>query len=151
MVDFWFSPFGRTARADYWYWLVLPYVISVVLAGFLGPGLIGRESSAFFVLLFTCVFFVSHLAIAIKRLHDVGTSGWYSAALIIPFGLAIAYLAQPDRVDISALDRASDEMRLVFLAAFSAVFAPFAYVLGLIWFVMGTDGKNRYGYDPLYR
>lgn len=91
------------------------------------------------------------MALSIKRLHDQSLSGWYSIALILPLALGGAWIAYPDAVDFAAIDRAEDRVKLALLGMFAIMFAPFAYVLGLIWFVMGKDGVNRYGRDPLYR
>lgn len=58
---------GRASRSEYWYW-VLFYVICYFLT--LGIGSI--------------VFFIPSVAIAVRRLHDVGKSGWWYLLAIIP-------------------------------------------------------------------
>lgn len=151
MMAFYFSPFGRAARVDYWYWLVLPFAAVAGVLVVLGPAVLGHRTSETFLLCLLVVFFVAHTMVGIKRLHDQSLSGWLSLALIPPFAALGAYVFDPTLVDIAALARASEAFRLVLLVGFTVVFVPFAFVLGSIWFVMGKDGKNRYGYDPLYR
>jgi uncharacterized membrane protein YhaH (DUF805 family) len=151
MLEFWFSPYGRAARADYWYWLVLPGLAGAASIILIGPIVFGRDGASFLLLVGFVLFCVSHMALAVKRLHDQSLSGWYSTALILPFFAAAGAIGSPDAVDLAALDRASEHVRLVLLAVFAVVFAPFAFVLGLIWFGAGKDGVNRYGHDPLYR
>lgn len=151
MFAFWFSPVGRAARADYWYWLICPFVISIAILLYLGPLIFSHSSIEVIVFMIFVVFVISHMAMAIKRLHDLNISGWYSTALILPFVVAGAFIADPHLVDFGALEKAPDDVRLTVLGVFSVVFAPFAYVLGHIWLFMGNDGTNRYGRDPLYR
>jgi uncharacterized membrane protein YhaH (DUF805 family) len=142
---------GRAARADYWYWLIVP-AFGAGLA-ILGLGQLILSPTGFHALAFVAfaVFVLSHTIVSIRRLHDLSMTGWWAAALIIPPVIAGWYYLDPGIIDFEALLRADDATRLVGLVAFSAAFAPFAYVLGLIWFVMGKDGVNRYGHDPLYR
>lgn len=151
MLAFYFSPYGRTTRADYWTWLVGPYFGIVVFALILFPDLLGDEFTRIFLADLTIVFFVSHTVLAIRRLHDLSITGWWVVALFVPFIFAIWLTFDPRAIDFGELDRSDDVVKLTVLAMFSAVFAPFAYTLGLIWLEPGIDGKNRYGYDPLYR
>jgi uncharacterized membrane protein YhaH (DUF805 family) len=151
MFNFWFSPMGRAARADYWYWLIAPSVVIgfmlIVIGPFvLAPGVFG---GVMFVAL--SVFLLSHTILCIKRLHDMSLSGIYALALIIPALGAIWIFLDPHAVNFAALSGADDQVRLAALGVFALVFGPFMYVLGLIWFVEGKDGVNRYGRDPLYR
>lgn len=151
MVEFWFSPKGRAARADYWYWLMIPAAAGAVALGLIGPLIFGPDIGSILLLAGFAVFFISHMALSIKRLHDQSLSGWYSIALILPLALGGAWITYPDAIDFAAIDGAEDRVKLALLGMFAIVFAPFAYVLGLIWFVIGKDGVNRYGRDPLYR
>jgi uncharacterized membrane protein YhaH (DUF805 family) len=152
MLEFWFSPYGRAARADYWYWLMVPALIGAAVLVFMGPIILGPQVASILLLIGFTIFFFSHMAMAIKRLHDQSLSGWYGLALVVPFAVAGALLASPEPlIDIHALDNAPDELRLIAIAVFAAVFTPFATVLWRIWFVIGKDGVNRYGKDPLYR
>lgn len=152
MLEFWFSPKGRAARADYWYWLMVPAAAAGAAIVFIGPILLGQQVASILLIVGFLFFCFSHSALAIKRLHDQSLSGWYALALFVPFAIAGAFLASPEPlIDIHALDRAPDTLRLALIGAFAAIFAPFAYVLWRIWFVIGKDGVNRYGKDPLYR
>ena len=63
---------GRARRAEYWYFFLFNMIISFVL-GYLG-GSVGIE------LLSTIYSFgvlIPSIAVGIRRMHDVGKSGWF--------------------------------------------------------------------------
>lgn len=151
MFEFWFSPYGRAARADYWYWLMLPAAAIAVFLASLAPVLFGHETADALALGALAIFFLSHSAMSIKRLHDLSMPGWYVIALIVPFVVTGVFIAWPRAVEFGALAQAGHDVKIAVVAVFAAVFAPFAAVLNMIWFRMGKDGVNRYGRDPLYR
>lgn len=151
MLTFWFSPHGRAARADYWYWLMLPAAVAGGIVALAGPPILGSSATATLMIAGFVVFSMSHTAMSIKRLHDQSLSGWYVLALAVPFGMAAAAIGSPSVLDVEELNRAEDHVKLALLGLFAAIFAPFAAVTHLIWFRMGKDGVNRYGRDPLYR
>jgi len=63
---------GRARRAEFWYFALLNIIISAVI-GFIGTQ-IGLN-------ILTTIYFVAVLlpsiAVAIRRLHDIGKSGWW--------------------------------------------------------------------------
>ena len=69
---------GRARRKEYWMFLLFNFIISFVfgfidgLCGWvsqdIGLGILGGIYSLFM--------FVPHLAVSIRRLHDIGKSGW---------------------------------------------------------------------------
>lgn len=151
MLSFWFSPFGRAARADYWYWLMAPAAAATIVLSIIGPLMLGHIVAKGLLIGGAAIFCISHTALAIRRLHDQSVSGWYALALVVPLGGAGIALVAPGALDFEALNSADDHVKLALLGLFAAVFAPFAIVLDMIWFRIGKDGGNRYGRDPLYR
>ncbi|MCC5945694.1 MAG: DUF805 domain-containing protein [Bernardetiaceae bacterium] len=68
---------GRARRSEYWYFVLFSIIISVVLAiieQFLGIGDILSN-------LYSLAIFIPSLAVAVRRMHDVGKSGWF---ILIP-------------------------------------------------------------------
>ena len=67
---------GRARRAEYWYFGLFYFLISMVLAGVAGairmPLLANVASLAFLI---------PSIAVGVRRMHDVGKSGWF---LLIP-------------------------------------------------------------------
>jgi uncharacterized membrane protein YhaH (DUF805 family) len=74
---------GRARRAEYWYFVLFNAIISIIL-GILGKaigifnitmGTIGSEMNILSAIYGLAVFLPS-LAVCVRRLHDVGKSGW---------------------------------------------------------------------------
>lgn len=92
---------GRATRSEYWWWF-LAYIIVFYVPYYAGLGLklsgnglggilIGLAS----IIAFACL--IPSLAVAARRLHDIGKSGWCMLIAIIPIvGLILIYwLASP--------------------------------------------------------
>ena len=67
---------GRARRKEYWMFVLFNMVFIFVL-GFLD----GILSAGFLVVLYYLVVLLPWIAVAVRRLHDVGKSGWF---LLIP-------------------------------------------------------------------
>lgn len=83
---------GRSRRAEYWYFALFSTIISILL-----------EIISFFVLknliivyLYDLAVLIPGLAVSIRRIHDIGKSGWFILINLIPivgFIIWIVYLA----------------------------------------------------------
>lgn len=72
---------GRSQRAEYWYFILFNIIISAVL------NTAGLFISSFFnslSVLYSLVIFIPSLAASVRRLHDVGLSGWMLLIGLIP-------------------------------------------------------------------
>ncbi|HNY30166.1 MAG TPA: DUF805 domain-containing protein [Fibrobacteria bacterium] len=67
---------GRARRAEYWYFVLFNSIISFVL-GFVG----GMIKFPYLSMVYSLVVVVPSIAVGIRRMHDVGKSGWF---LLIP-------------------------------------------------------------------
>ncbi len=63
---------GRARRAEYWYFVLFNVIISLGI-GFIG-GMIGTE---WLGNIYSLGVLLPSVAVAIRRMHDVGKSGWY--------------------------------------------------------------------------
>jgi uncharacterized membrane protein YhaH (DUF805 family) len=70
---------GRASRSEYWW-----FYLFTLLAG-LAADMIGNTVGN----LATLVFFLPGLAIAVRRLHDVGRSGWWVLILFTVIGIPV--------------------------------------------------------------
>lgn len=68
---------GRSTRAEYW-WIVLFNMIINAVAAFLPDGL------SWIMGLYSLATLVPGIAVAVRRLHDIGKSGWYYLFGLIP-------------------------------------------------------------------
>lgn len=67
---------GRARRSEYWYFVLFNIIISIVLgfiAGAIGFELLGS--------LYSLAVLIPSIAVGVRRMHDVGKSGWF---IIIP-------------------------------------------------------------------
>jgi uncharacterized membrane protein YhaH (DUF805 family) len=74
---------GRASRSEFWWWagaLLLAYVLTGLLI--IAEPTIGALAWAVLAL----GTFIPNLAVAVRRLHDVGRTGWWMLIVFIPFG-----------------------------------------------------------------
>ncbi len=76
---------GRARRQEYWMFVLFNFIISFVL-GFVeglagGPGIIAN--------IYALAVLIPSLAVSVRRLHDVGKSGWFLLISLIPIVGAI--------------------------------------------------------------
>ncbi|MGE0233729.1 MAG: DUF805 domain-containing protein [Flavobacteriaceae bacterium] len=76
---------GRAARSEFWYFILFVIVIGVVLniidsaifgMGMGGVGILGG--------IFSLASLIPEIAVAIRRLHDSGRTGWWLLLVLIP-------------------------------------------------------------------
>ncbi len=88
-----------------------------------------------------------NIATTAKRLHDRNRSGWWAAAVFLVNLLSYAYfgffLGVYFGVDISI----TKELLLAMLAVALPLLQT--WVVIELFFLMGSDGRNRFGPDPL--
>lgn len=105
-VNFWknYANFnGRSRRADYW-WAMLCQMIIMMILGMGGGGqltaamITGQAPSAVGIILilvyviFSLASLVPGIAIVVRRLHDIGKSGWWYFIAFVPMVGAILLL-----------------------------------------------------------
>ena len=78
---------GRTRRMEYWMFLLINCLITVVLGTFEGlSGIIGLS------LIYSLAVLIPGIAVSIRRLHDTNRSGWWFLIGLIPIVGAIVLL-----------------------------------------------------------
>ena len=86
-MDYYFRAFkkyadfeGRDNRPQYWYFVLLSIIVSIILQ-FIDSLIPGTN---FLSYLYFLVVLIPSIAIAVRRLHDVGKSGWWLLIGLIP-------------------------------------------------------------------
>jgi uncharacterized membrane protein YhaH (DUF805 family) len=120
---------GRAGRSEFWYFLLFFFVayVAVILAdlafvppivtlselpgGHLLPLSYAQDEVGLLLLLYRPVMGLPSAAVTVRRLHDIGKSGWWGWLWILPFPV-LGWL-----VLIPWLARASDERPNAFGAA----------------------------------
>lgn len=81
---------GRARRKEYWMFALFSVIVSFVL-GFVG-GLINQSFGMILGYLYGLAVLLPSLAVAVRRLHDTGRSGWTILLGLIPLVGAIILL-----------------------------------------------------------
>ena len=64
---------GRARRKEFWYFILFFYIL-VFLAAFIG-GALHIGLGLYYICVLACL--VPSISVAVRRMHDVGKSGWY--------------------------------------------------------------------------
>jgi uncharacterized membrane protein YhaH (DUF805 family) len=142
-LSLWLSPAGRISRSTYWLKFIVPMwgIQMVALAADVGLGLTGPELMGAIYVITSLVLIWPGFVAMVKRLHDLGHSGWlipgiYGSGMLAALVSTFAFAAG----GIAAL-----------LAGLALVGFGFAalWISIKIAFLRGTVGPNAYGPDPL--
>ena len=126
---------GRAPRREFWLFVLASWLFGMCLS-VISVGILFN--------LWLIVHFFASLSVAVRRLHDVGKSGWWYLLCMIP-SLGV-YLALLTVVAGVATGRA--EMGFVFVGILLVSLVVILYMLYL-FIKRGDDGPNQYGPDPL--
>lgn len=87
---------GRSSRGAYWYWALFVVVASLGF-GFVDGILFGSSLATPISTLFGLVTLIPGISIGIRRLHDIGKSGWWTLIALTGIGilLLLYWGAQP--------------------------------------------------------
>jgi uncharacterized membrane protein YhaH (DUF805 family) len=67
---------GRARRSEYWYFVLFNVIIAFVLS-FIG----GMMGASMLLNIYSLAVLIPSIAVGVRRIHDVGRSGWF---LLIP-------------------------------------------------------------------
>ena len=77
-----FSDFsGRSRRSEYWYFVLFNMLVAIGL--FLVDSMIWGYPILYF--LYAVAVIVPSIAVAVRRMHDIGKSGWWLLITFVPF------------------------------------------------------------------
>ena len=84
---------GRATRPEYWYFILFLFVGGIV-AGLADAMIFGVEedSGELLSILFSLATFLPSLAVGVRRLHDIGRSGWWLLIGLVPLIGAIVLI-----------------------------------------------------------
>ncbi len=135
---------GRARRSEYWYYTLATIIISIILSIIDEVlGLKFGSNQGILNTIYSFAVFLPGLAVAVRRFHDVGKSGW----MLVIMYVGIIALAVVSVVSGFAIGMAGDNFG-------AAVIIPILLIFGLvIWLLVilctdGDEGPNEYGADP---
>ena len=92
---------GRAHRTEFWMFALVNVIVSLVLG--VVDGIIGTRTGGLGLLggLYSLAVLVPSLAVGVRRLHDIGRSGWWLLIALIPLVgiivLIVWYATEGDR------------------------------------------------------
>lgn len=72
---------GRASREEYWYFILLSTLITILL--------LFLDKKSELAGIYSLAVFIPSLAVSVRRLHDIGKSGWMFLITLIPIVGAI--------------------------------------------------------------
>jgi uncharacterized membrane protein YhaH (DUF805 family) len=138
---------GRARRSEYWYFIlanlifsILTMIIDEMLHLKFGPSNSGILNSVYGILLF-----IPGLAVSVRRLHDIGKSGWlllisYAVMIIAVVGLFVTSMS-------AIMGGGLPTLGAGFIVAILIILAVAIWLL-ILFCKEGDQGTNKYGADP---
>lgn len=130
---------GRSRRSEYWWTMVIVYLVSIILTPFAG-----------FVLSLLTV------PLTFRRLHDTGRSGWWWGGCAILQGIVIALFAYDMIMVYLNADNMhgyGDDIIWAFLlkySVFTVLIVIYKIVLIVLYCIDSEPNDNIYGESPKY-
>ena len=81
---------GRAARSEFWWWILLLWLISIVvnfITGGVGAAMGGSSDFGFLTFVGYVIWIIlvlATIAVGARRLHDTGKSGWLQLLWLLP-------------------------------------------------------------------
>lgn len=82
---------GRARRKEYWMFILfnLIFIIIAAIIDNVAGTTVGELHYGLFYILYALAVCIPGISVAVRRLHDVGKSGWFYWIVLIPFAGAI--------------------------------------------------------------
>ena len=81
---------GRARRSEYWYFILFYYVFSIA-AALIDSAI--KDEVGYIGIVYAFATIVPSLAVGVRRMHDVGKSGWY---ILIPIYNLVLFCTNGD-------------------------------------------------------
>ncbi len=130
---------GRASRSEYWWFVLLNVTLKFVVVG---VSIFSEEVGTILSYGVSLALFLPGLGLSVRRLHDIGKSGWWLLPLLV-FALFVGSIA-------SAYSLSSHLSEMVLIVAMVGILLLLAcLVLLIVWFCRDSDrGDNKYGPEP---
>ncbi len=137
---------GRARRSEYWYFTLFNTLVSAVFTT-LTRVTDGSRIVEILSGIFSLAVFLPGMAVAWRRMHDIGKSGvWTLAPTFLSIVTTILAVLMFVVADTTHMDAAS--AMLIALGA-AAIVTLVLLIVYIVWLVKdGQRGPNRYGPDP---
>lgn len=129
---------GRASRSEYWTFVLLTWMIVIATVEIIDI-LSGSYELILIMKLYLLALMVPYIAVSVRRLHDIGRSGWFFLVNLMSIS--------PSILHYDILPGSIYNVDLLF-----EVFLPIGIITTIIWFIFMTQdsdpGNNQYGKNP---
>lgn len=154
---------GRARRSEYWWWVLFNSLLGLVVS--LVGGFIPTDNLwvagifSLIVILGSLYLAIASAAVNVRRLHDVGISGWwYGGTLIYLLVWTIWFMVEYFRVALNlnlapnaTPDMVSNAILMQLIGKILITYIPFmiySVVLLVFYCLDSKPGANKYGENP---
>lgn len=90
---------GRSSRSEYWWYALFLFILNFVL-GFILNAIFSQGTASIISGIVGLALFLPGLGLSVRRMHDIGNSGWWVLINLIPVigWIYFIYLAAKDSV-----------------------------------------------------
>lgn len=155
---------GRARRSEFWWWTlfstVFGLIVSFIAEELPEDNLLLTLLCTLGVLAFAVYLGIANFAVATRRLHDIGRSGWWYGATLI-FGvvwgvwLVVKMAGIISGMNLDNVDVESDAFAFTLIKEMLGVIViPYIIYIGysillLVWYCKDSQpGANKYGENP---
>lgn len=146
---------GRASRSEYWYFMLFLF-IAAFFSAILDLLIFGTNDKSVgpFGIIFYLIAFLPSTSVCVRRLHDVGKSGWLIAIgmLLLPFLTIIALTWVPDWIAPENTGSTNDNVGSIVLILSGLIvilFIGYSIYGFYLTVIPGDSGVNKYGENPL--
>ncbi|MBQ2187578.1 MAG: DUF805 domain-containing protein [Bacteroidales bacterium] len=124
---------GRARRSEYWYFYLFNFIVAIVLSIFT----ITNKDLKILSDIWSLIILFPSLALTVRRLHDIGKSGWY----VLLFMLVI--------ILCGFLMFMAGDNDLMVVAAIEILLMLASIIVFIVWMCKDSQpGENKWGPNP---
>lgn len=128
---------GRARRSEYWFWVLFNLIV-----GFVANMISSLLGSLTLYFIIVGALLIPSISVTVRRLHDIGKSGWYYLLPVVPlvamFFLLFTYLVTYDA-----------SSSIFYIIGFFEIAALVLSIIFIIWMAKDSQpGMNKYGPNP---
>lgn len=133
---------GRSTRAEYWWPVLVNFLIAIILSVVEILTLSGSYLTGIFQLLI----FIPGLSVLVRRIHDVGHSAWFALSpLVLMLALAVLAVISAVLTYAGVVSPAINSVKSFIFILGGIAMVVLSFVVMVFCCFEGTRGANKYG------
>jgi len=138
---------GRARRSEFWYFILMNMIFSIALMVIDKLLSLSTGFTSFKIIqnIYSLLLFLPGLAVAVRRLHDVGKSGWWMLVFYLVIAVSAGGVAA---IWFSSLQSPGSIFTNVWFYVLLLVALGSSIWMMVLNCIAGEQGANKYGSDP---